>query len=466
MKRALLAITALFLGIQVPVAFANEAPKVESFTVTPTEVELTGKSTRIDFELVVSHPFGIENNKTEVTISSSRNDNLLVTLSRIDSPINPKLSKVTFRGGIDLPRNLNPGAYTFLVSSLKNNATAGYQYSTGTISGPKIRNLVGAEYGILVRNFGDLNLDYVPFNGPAYDTSLGIAYEDSIKYNANNAPIWKVGEVFNPLDYFELRVPTLNLSISTSTPAVCVSDGKLMRLIAEGSCAYTVFTTKTSDYKAKSVSQNATITAARVKIQLTIEKLSNQTSLNLPKTIEVSPVYSAATGYVFPQSESPTVCLASGYFVKLLSGGICTLSYKSMETTLYRASDVYFQTFEITRDSQTIDFALPAQVKLGVGTIRLAATASSGGSIKYTISTPEICSLEEEILKLLSTGNCNVTAAQEGTSLFAPISQSQTVLITKANVQKRKAISCIKGSKKITLKKSQSKCPKGFKNVR
>ena len=462
MKRALLAITALFIGIQIPVAFANEAPKVESFTVTPTEVELTGKSTRIDFELVVSHPFGIENSKSEVTITSSRNDTLLVTLSRTDSPINSKLTKVTFRGGIDIPRSLNAGVYTFSASEIKNNSSAGYQYSTGLITGPKIRDLVGAQFGILIRNFGDLNLDFVPFNGPAYDTSLGIAYDNSIKYNPGNAPIWKVGESYDPLNYFELRVPGLPLSISTSTPNVCISDGKLMKFISEGSCAFTVSTPKTPDYRAKSVSQSVNITSARVKIQLVVEKVADQTSIGLPKSIELFPVYSASTGYVLPVSETPTVCLASGYFVKLISGGTCTLSYQSPETLDYRASDKYLQTFEIIRNPQTLEFSLPASVNLSEGTLVLSAKASSGGSIKYSTSSLENCSIEGNALKLLKSGDCVVIATQEGTSTLSPVTKSASMKILKTKNKLVRTLTCVKGNKSLKIKGKNPKCPKGY----
>lgn len=452
----------MFLLFQSLPASANVSPVVESFTATPNDIELTGKSTRVEFELVVSHPAGIASVKTEVTITNNRRDTLIVTLNRTDSPIDSKRTKVVFRGSIDLPRDLNSGAYTYSSSPVLNNSTAGYQYTTGTISGPKLRELVGAEYGILVRNFGDLNLDYAPFNGPAYDTTLGIAYENSIKYNANNSPIWKVGETYNPIDYFELRVPNLPLNIATTTPKVCSSDGKVMTFISEGSCNFTVSTPKTSSYVAKSVNQNATITSARVKIQLTLEKIENQTSQNLPKTIEVSHVYSAATGYVFPVSETPTVCLASGYFVKLISGGTCTLSYKSQETPTYRASDTYFQTFEIVRNPQTIEFLPPSRVEFSSNALPLTAKASGGGEVTYSSSTPEICSVIGSSLNLLKVGTCSVTATQLGNATTSPISKSANIEITQINT-KIKTITCVKPGKKVTASGPAPKCPKGYK---
>jgi hypothetical protein len=363
-----------------PQAAANEKPVIESFTFTPTEVEISGASTTVNFEFVVSHPAGIENTITEVSLVNSRNDNLTTTLRRTDVPVNPSLTKVTFKGSLEIPRGIAPGVFEVSVGSVKNNASAGYKYETGSFTAGKIRKLIGAESGLLVRSFGDLNLDYVPFNGPAYDTALGVAYDNSAIYNAGNVPIWKVGETYDPLKYYELRVPTLPLKIATTTPSVCTSDGKIMSFVKEGNCAFTVSTAKTSEYPAKTSSQYATITPARVKIQLVVEKVADQTDVGLPKTIELNRVYGASSGWILPKSETPTICIAAGFFVKLLAPGNCKLSYVSPETETYRASDIYIQSFEILKDGK------PYVVPSPVVTPTPVATPTAKPVVKKTIT--------------------------------------------------------------------------------
>jgi hypothetical protein len=49
-----------------------------------------------------------------------------------------------------------------------------------------------------------------------------------------DAPIWKVGETYKVADYFEMRTPLASLQISTSSPCVCTSDGKIMKFIETG----------------------------------------------------------------------------------------------------------------------------------------------------------------------------------------------------------------------------------------
>ncbi len=353
MKIKSLFVAALLLGgILVPPAHASELPAVESFTFSPQEIDLSGNSTEVTFELVVSHPSGIESNFTALTLKNSRNDSLGATLTRVESNLNT--TKVTFKGSVSVPRNFNPGVYTLSAAGVRNNRSAGYQYETGVIEGGKVRSLVGAESGLLVRSSGDLNFDYTTFAGPTYDTSLGISYNNPVKYNSGNLPIWKVGESYDPTKYYELRVPSLSLSVSTSTPTVCSSDGKILTLVKEGNCMFVVSTAKTKDYIAKTNSQSATITAARIKPTLNVFSVINQDVKDIGKSIEIGRVYSVSEGWVLPQSATPTICFASGFYVKLIAGGTCKLTYQTAATSTYLASDLYTVSFEILKDGQPV----------------------------------------------------------------------------------------------------------------
>ena len=335
-----------------PNASASEKPTVESFTFTPQDIDLTGASTAVAFELVVSHPSGMNATTIMLTLQNSRNDTLATYLTRTDS--NTAAAKVTFKGSITLPRTLNPGVYTVSAPSVKNNSSAGYQYETGIIEAGKVRALLGAESGLLVRSGGDLDFDYATFVGPSHNTSLGITFNDPIKYNSSNAPLWKVGESYDPTKYYELRVPSLSLAVTTSTPTVCSTDGKILSLIKEGTCSFAVSTAKTKDYLAKTSNQTQTITAARVKPILTLDKIDNQDVKDLGKSIEIGRVYSASEGWVLPVSTTPSVCVASVFHVKLISGGTCKFTYQTAINSSFLASDLYTQSFEILKDGKPV----------------------------------------------------------------------------------------------------------------
>ena len=462
-KSIAVAVALVLPTFYVPAAQAAEKPVIESFTFTPNEIDVLSANNKVDIELIVSHPSGIENSKTIATLTSSRNDNLSTNLTRIDSPINLSLTKVTYRGSLVVPRDIATGVYTFTVEALKNNSSAGYQYSTDTLVSKKIRNVVGIESGLLVRSGGDLNLTYDTFVGPTYDSTLGVTYNDPITYTSSNLPIWKVGETFTPSKYYELRVPSLSLGITSATPLVCSSDGKELKFLKVGSCNFTVSTPKTNDYKAKVSNQTVTITSARIKPELTLDKIANQTAKDLPKSVSIFQVYSASEGFVFPQSATPTVCFGSGFFVRIVSGGTCTLTYQTKETATYLASDLYKVSFEVTRDPQSITFALPATVNASVKTFPLTSTTTSGGAVTYESSTAGNCSVSGSTLTLLKSGNCSVTATQAGTSTLAPTSATATTMIVGVAQTTKKTITCTKGKSTKKVTGTNPKCPTGYK---
>jgi hypothetical protein len=382
----------LMAGVLVAPANAAEKPTVESFKLSPLEIDLLDANTNVTFELIVSHPAGIEDLATLVTLTNSRNDTLSVNLARAESSLTS--TKVVFRGSLSVPRNINTGTYTYSARSVQNNSTAGYQYETGTIDSEAVRTLVGAEKGLLVRSGGDLNFDYSTFVGPSFDSSLGISYNDSTRFNSSIVPIWKVGETFDPTKFFEVRVPSLSLSIISTTPTVCLSDGKSLSLLKEGMCSFTVSTPKTRDYLARSVNLSTTVTSARVKSILNVEKIANQDIKDLGKSIELVRVYSAAEGWVLPASITPTVCFATSTFVKLIAGGTCKLTYQTAATSTYLASDLYTVSFDILKDGQPVvaptPVATPTPTPTAKPVVKKTITCVKGKkTVKKTAVSPK-----------------------------------------------------------------------------
>ena len=465
-KSAIVAIL-LMIGLAPGVAQANERPVVESFTFTPNDLDLISANTNVVFELVVYHPSGIKNATTSATLTGPNGSTLVAFLTRTDSPINLAQSKVTFKGTLTVPQNIAAGAYTISVAEVNNNSSAGYEYGTGVITPKKLRDLIGAEYSLLVRNSGDLNLSYDTFVGPTHNTTLGISYNNPAVYNNSSPPIWKAGETYLPSKYFESRVPSLALVVSSSTPTVCTTDGKELKLIATGNCTFKVLTAKTKDYALKEITQVVTVTEARSKPELVMSVISNQTAKSLPKMIEIFRVFSPTGVYVLPQATTPTVCIASGFFVQIIGGGTCTLTYQSEANTSYLASDLYKVSFEVTRDPQTISFAPVTTADIATKSLTLTATAS-GGAVTFTSTSTDNCTISGSTLNLLKAGNCVVTASQSGTSTLAPVSASATItltgtVVTPKPVVTKKAIVCVKGKTTKKVSGTSPKCPKGYK---
>jgi hypothetical protein len=135
--KALLASVFLLTGIFSAPAIATEKPVVTSFTFTPLEVDLLGSSTNVTFNLVVSHPSGIANTNTFVTLKNDRNDTLGALLTRVEK--DPAAKNVTFTGSLTIPRDINTGVFAVSAAEVMNNSSAGYSYSTGTIVAGTVR---------------------------------------------------------------------------------------------------------------------------------------------------------------------------------------------------------------------------------------------------------------------------------------------------------------------------------------
>ena len=368
-----------------PSAVAVEKPTVESFTASKLDVDVTDPDLTVDFEVVISHPKGVENTSTLLILTNSLATTISVPLIRTDSPINFANTKVTFKGKLTLPRSLTPGVYTYSIDGVRNNIDSGTRFPTGIVPGPVVRTLKSAESGILVRSNGYLNLDYETINGPAFGSQSGISYLNAPKYTTVTAPIWRVGEVFNPADYFELAVSGVELSISTSTPKICTADGKTMKLIAEGECQYKVTTAKTKDFIEKSKILSATVTAARTVQVLKVEPVTPLKPTSLPTSILLSPVYASGTSaveYVMPKSITPTICEAGGYVLKIVNSGTCTVTYKTEGNSQFLPSETYRQNIEILKDNLPVVAPVPTPTPTPVPT----PTPTAKPVVKKTIT--------------------------------------------------------------------------------
>jgi hypothetical protein len=448
-----------------PSSIANELssfPKLESFSVSPNEIDLSVSNATVTFTLVVSHPVGIKNEKTTIRLTNNVGFGYEQVITRTDIPTDFSRKQVTFQGTFKLPQGMPNGVYSFtadpvsgFISPTNRNTLTG-----NTFVPSPVRTLVNAESALLVRLNGMLDFDFQTFVGPTY-YSTTFASDSSPRTLGATSPIWKVGEIFNPSKYFEMRTNDVSLAVKSSTPLICKSDGKNLSLIAEGHCVFTVFTASTKDFKSKELTLTATITSARNKPEILPEIIQNQTATDLPKTISKGVVYTTTGQSVLPVSLTPGICNVYINSIYLLSGGICRISYQSEADAMNQASNVYIQSFEIVRATQTIDFVLPSAVELQAKSVALNSSTSSGGAVTFVASPSSICVASGSLLNLLAPGNCSVTANQSGTSTIAPVSKTLTITIAGSLPAPRKTITCTKGNqiKKVTT----AKCPTGFR---
>jgi hypothetical protein len=338
------------------VAADYEWPKAESFTVTPIDVDLGQPNPVLTFTLVVSHNVGISSTWTSVNVTNADNNvKLSARLNRVDSPIDFTLKQVTFKGTLVLPNSTPAGLYTFTADPVNAFSTmgTGSTPNTGTISPKKFNDFVDGETSIIVRINGDLNFNFQTFVGPSYASQNSVS-DGKPRTLFTDAPIWKVGETYKVSDYFEMRTPLATLQISTSSPNVCTSDGKIMKFIDTGTCTFVVYTSKTKNYQYKSLEFSQTISLGRPKQTIGVTKIADQTVASYPKIVVVTPAYTTTGDLVVPTSTTPAICSATGGGVNLIASGTCTLTYQASATATQLGSDLYSQSFKVKKDGEVI----------------------------------------------------------------------------------------------------------------
>jgi hypothetical protein len=443
-----------------------EVPVMESFTVSPTTVDLSAVSPKLDFMLKISHPIGIRSNQTTLWFKSQDKRFIASTkLIKSDSVVISKRVLTTFKGTLEIPSNFDSGLYDFYAESIEGMPGGNLSAipSTQDLYPEKFSDFIDGEKSVIVRIAGELNSSAKTFVGPAYESEN--YFIDSKPRNLfTSPPITKVNEIYDPRSYFELRVPGIELKVESFTTQICkVVDNKLL-MVETGLCDFRIFTQKNLDYLESSFKLSFTVTGARWKPEIDTPKIADQNSKDLPKLLETTKAYSNTGELVSPVSLTPAVCLGAGqYWVKILGGGTCTLSYKTQATNNNLESDTYKVSFEVKRDPQSITFALPANANLSTKTLALSATASGGGVITYQSTSVDICSITGSTLNLLKGGNCAITATQAGSATLAPISATATVMIAGSVAPTKKTITCVKGNKTKKVSGTNPKCPKGYK---
>lgn len=132
-------------------------------------------------------------------------------------------------------------------------------------------------------------------------------------------------------------------------------------------------------------------------------------------------------------SLTPAVCTVSGNTVTLVTTGTCTIQATQPGSASFNPAPPVAQSFAVKstqKSDQTITFAKPANRQLGDLPFTLSASASSGLPVSFTSNTPGVCTVSGNIVTLIATGTCSITATQDGNATFnpaSPVTQSFTI---------------------------------------
>ena len=217
----------------------------------------------------------------------------------------------------------------------------------------------------------------------------------------------------------------LPVGFASTTPAVCAtsgSTGATVTLLAVGTCTLTATQPGNSVYgAAPAVSRSFAVTRASQSI--TFGALAARTMQQTPLTVAAT----ASSGLTVTFTAStPAVCTSGGVngaTITLVGAGTCTVRSDQPGNAIYNAAPAVIRSFTVTKVTQTITFATPANATLLDSPVTMSATATSGFAVTFSSSTLSICTAggtAGATITLLKAGTCTIRADQAGDAIYGP----------------------------------------------
>jgi hypothetical protein len=207
----------------------------------------------------------------------------------------------------------------------------------------------------------------------------------------------------------------LTVSYASTTPTICTVSGSTMTFVAGAAgCNIQATQAGNSNYSAAPAilrsfwvyKEAQTINFAAIPSQT----VGTPLALSATATSGLAVTFTSAT---------TGVCTVSGTTATFVAAGTCTIDAHQAGNGGYLAAAVVAQSFAVTKASQTITFATPANQTYGIP-LTLSATASSGLAVSYASTTPTICTVSGSTVSFLSGAEgCSIQATQAGNSNYS-----------------------------------------------
>ncbi len=219
------------------------------------------------------------------------------------------------------------------------------------------------------------------------------------------------------------------ISTSSNTPAVCTVSGTTVTGVRAGTCQLVVTKGADSTYSTLSATRNFTITDAALLPQASLVFISLPANLSVNSTGTFQVGGGSGTGALSYSTSTPSICLVSGTQVSALGSGSCVIvATKAGDSNYLPATATY--SFSIGKTAQSaLSLTAPTSLKSGNSVTLISSGGSGTGSVIYSTSTPNICSISGSTLTGIANGSCLVTATKLGDANYSDIRSTATVTI-------------------------------------
>jgi len=299
------------------------------------------------------------------------------------------------------PFTVSATASSHLTVSFKSATT-----SVCTISGNRVTLVALGTCTIHATQAG--NADYAAAT-PVNRSFLVTPYGQTITFGA--LPSEPIGTA--PFTVNATASSGLAVSFASITSAVCTVSGSTATLVAIGICTIRAMQAGNTEYAAATpVYRSFHVQATQT---ITFGALVNQPLSTPPFTISAT----ASSGLTVKfYALTPQVCSISGTTLTLIVVGTCTIEATQPGNADYAAAAPVYESFQVTKGSQTITFGALANQPLNTPPFTVSATASSGLTVSFNSRTPRVCTVSGNTVTLVNTGICTIQATQAGNTNY------------------------------------------------
>ena len=445
-----------------------EVPKLQSFIPSSEVIDIGSEARDITFTLTVSHPIGIVSTRTTLYLTSQDGRIELSTFLIRQNKFEVSSEPVKFSGTLRIETNTPTGLYEFRADPIS--GAMGENYKSIPISSifrpEKFSKFLSGETAIQIRKFGKLNLTTKTFVGPSYASETYITDSAPVEYN-KITPIFRKNELYNPYDYFVLRIPNTKLRVESFTNNVCTMENDKLRFNSVGTCRYRIFSEPNDDYISTSIILSSEIQNARIRPRIVLPSVSNRNVNDAQKQLETYIVTDDLGRVADITIKTPEICTARNEYrtiygsqiISILSGGTCKIDYNTPESSSYLSSETFSLIFEIEKNEQKIISNIPESLLLSQKSLTLKANSTSGLEVNFLSKSPIVCKISSNNLNIFKPGICLIEIVQAGNSNYRPVNSSFQLTVIDDLANRSKSNVCNKKqSKKLNSRSIAQIC--------
>jgi uncharacterized repeat protein (TIGR03803 family) len=206
----------------------------------------------------------------------------------------------------------------------------------------------------------------------------------------------------------------LTVTYTSSNTSVATVSGNTVTIVGAGTAVITASQSGNASFNAAG-SVNQTLTVNRQNQSITFTAPSSKLMGDAPFNLTATASSGLPVSYIIG---NPAVATISGSTVTIVGVGSTLITATQSGNATFNAAVNVYQFLTVSKASQTITFAQPANKLVTDAAFDLGATASSGLPVSYTSSTPSVATVSGSTVTIVGSGTTTITASQGGDANF------------------------------------------------